>query len=305
MHKSNYELNVLVNGKPVREYYHNNKFFIEAKDGTEYSIKLKNHGHKRIMAVISIDGVDVLKGKAAVEAESGYIINAYSTINITGYRIDDNNVATFRFSDGKVSYATQVEQKFDDAKLEKVKEGEIAPARNNGVIGIRIWEEKEPKFIPAWKEASYSNKNSFYHNQNYSNSIVNFFGFSGCSPFGISISGACITGACITGGFYRSLLLSGCSSPILTNGLSYNGPGYAPSFSLGTSWGQKQEDKVVKVEFQKADTHIDLEVYYLIRDELIKIGVDLEKAKKIFVSGYPEAFGEKEEYCKQPNDWRK
>src|SRR5690349_5729842 len=121
MNKNKYEINVLINGKPVKEYFHNNRFYLEAKNGSEYSIKLKNHGHKKIMAVLSVDGIEVLKGGNANEAESGYIINPFSSIEIKGYRIDDNNVATFKFSDGKTSYATKVEQKFDEEKLEQVK----------------------------------------------------------------------------------------------------------------------------------------------------------------------------------------
>jgi hypothetical protein len=89
MNKNNYEVNVIVNGRPVREYYHNGQFYIEARENYEYSIKLKNHSHKKIMAVLSVDGIDVLKGKSATDAESGYIINPYSSTEIKGYRIDD------------------------------------------------------------------------------------------------------------------------------------------------------------------------------------------------------------------------
>jgi hypothetical protein len=35
------------------------------------------------------------------------------------------------------------------------------------------------------------------------------------------------------------------------------------------------------------------------------LGVDVENAKKVFISGYPKAFGDKEEYCKTPINWRK
>ncbi len=75
-----------------------------------------------------------------------------------------------------------------------------------------------------------------------------------------------------------------------------------PNFSLGTTWGQEKQDKVIKIQFIKSETYIDLEIFYLEREELVRIGIDVENAKKIFASGYPEAFGE--EYCKQPNDWR-
>ncbi len=203
MNKNSYELNVLVNGKPVREYFHNNRFFIEAKNGTEYSLKLKNHSHKKIMAVISVDGVDVLKGQKGAEAESGYIVAPYSHINIVGYRIDDGAVATFKFSDGKTSYATQVEQKFDPIQLEKVEKGEIAPAQNNGVIGIRIWEEKETVLIPEWKNGGFNNKSSFYFKSYPSHGIY------------------CYSGGSFTTG---SFVISGCYTPMNVMASGYSGP---------------------------------------------------------------------------------
>jgi len=79
---------------------------------------------------------------------------------------------------------------------------------------------------------------------------------------------------------------------------------YSPNFELGTTWGKQQEDKVVKIKFEKAESYIDLECFYLTRPELIKMGVDLDNTKKIFISGFPKAF-EEEEYCKQPKNWRK
>ncbi len=365
MHKSNYEVNVLVNGKPVREYYQDGKFYIEARQNTEYSIKLKNHGHKKIMAVISVDGIDVLKGKNATEAESGYIVNPYSTTEIKGYRIDDDKVATFKFDDGKKSYSTQVEQKFDKKKLEKVQKGQIAPSKNNGVIGVRIWEEKEPMEIPEWKTERYKpNKNKFYGHYSYHDRTD----ITGCSFGSFSSFSGCLstTGGLMGAGLYCS------GAGIGPNNLSYNPmnittdnidwteweidtprvdvnqfgnleaidridlppiklkrrqknriiyqsdqiyvgdvpargfiPNYTPNFELGTTWGKQEEDKIVKVQFIKADTFIDLEIFYLKRDELIKLGIDLDNAKKIFISGYPKAFGDKEDYCKEPINWRK
>jgi len=334
MHKANYELSVLVNGRPVREFFHKDRFLIESRDGTEYTLKLKNHSHKRIMAVVSVDGIDVLKGKSAADAESGYIINAFSTTEIKGYRIDDNNVAIFRFSDGKKSYATEVEQKFDKKKIEKVKRGELAPAKNNGVIGVRIWEEKDAPTIPAWTTPP-SNPNYYTWQPDYS--IHDSSIGTGCSNLNYSFNGSAMMNTTASGCLItnsnniRSRWI--CQSDLVFTGPSYtstvnafynnipisdvnqfgdlgaitsvklSNPGYTPNFNMGTSWGAKQEDKVVKVVFVKSDKFIDLEIYYLSRKELVDWGVDLENSKKIFVSGFPKAFSDGGEYCKQPNNW--
>lgn len=335
MYNDKYEVNVLINGKPIKEYYHKDKFYIEAKEGSEYTIKIKNHNYKKIMAVLSVDGIEVLKGGIASDADSGYIINPFSSIEIKGYRIDENNIATFKFTDGKTSYATVVEQEFDDAKLEEVKKENIAPARNNGVIGVRIWEEKDTPIIPAWEQpkAKIETKNNLmFYNRT-----------KGTTSDRITLGNPMISGSpnSITGCFYSGMLstCSGYSAPsMLTYGTSTSSPhvlynascrissdinqfgeleavtsisnmsagnGYIPNFELGTTWGTKQEDKAVRVKFVRTDTYIDIAIFYLTRLEMEKLGIDFEKAKKIFVSGFPEAFASKGgNYCKQPNDWR-
>jgi len=333
MNTNNYEVHLLVNGKPVREYFHQGKFYVEARQNTHYSIKIKNHSHKKIMAIVSVDGIDVLKGGKAVNAESGYIINSYSSTEIKGYRIDDDNIATFKFDDGKKSYSTQVEQKFDPKKIKDVERGNIAPSKNNGVIGVRIWEEKDSQVIPEWQEKKTKLKNLFYND--YGSNLLGYSGtivLSGCRGVGVFyLSGASsvsyssglnntyltnattTTGCAINNNYSVSNTLTdinqfGELKPIQTEGrnrlIFQSETVYVPNFNLGTTWGDQQEDKIVKVLFEKAEGYIDLELFYLQRDELIKLGIDLDNAKKVFISGYPEAFGDNESYCKKPLNWK-
>lgn len=318
MYKDKYELNVLVNdNKPVREYFHRDKFWIESKRGTEYSLRLKNHSPKKILAIFSVDGRDVLKGDAAESAESGYIIQPFSTLNVKGYRIDDNNVATFKFEDSKEqpSYASIVENS------NVIAAAQDNPSRNNGVIGVRIWEEKETKIVPNWKTEPY--KQDFYANlRGFESSlyasgarILGFGSYSGCILSGsyISLTGCMYSGpisGCGTNLIRSSNLLlinqfSEEAAPIEElNQFAYNPLNTVPNFTIGTTWGQKVEDKVVKTKFDKADSFIDLEMFYLERAELINIGIDLGGAKKVFISGLPKAFGDKEEYCQIPANWK-
>lgn len=343
MYNNKYELNVAINGKPVREHYQNGKFFIEARPNSEYSIKLKNHSYKRIMAVFSVDGIDVLKGGKASEAQSGYIVNPYSHVVINGYRIDDNNVATFKFDDGKQSYSTQVEYEFDAKKIEKVQKGQLAPSKNNGVIAVRVWEEKDSVIIPNWKTKK--QKMSRIQNTSYYTSLASGFSLqvSGYSPQLYAFSGAPVT----TGNYGgpqgsvgnngpvgRGGLSAGASGPIsYSSNIYYNANttsdwdgtvlcsysntdnsvednnsvginNYTPNFSLGTSWGEQVQDKILKIDFEKTEIYIDLVLFYLERTELINLGIDLENNKQVFISEWPQPF-EEELYCKKPLNWRK
>ena len=94
---SNWDINVLVNGNRCKQYQHDGKTFIEAKQGSEYVLEIKNNYWKRILAVSAVDGLNVLTGKTASETDSGYIIDAYHSEKIKGFRFSDDEWAMFRF----------------------------------------------------------------------------------------------------------------------------------------------------------------------------------------------------------------
>jgi len=104
MTKNNYEVEVLVNGRPVKEYSHEFRTYIEGKQKTTFSLRLKNNSSVRKLFVPSIDGLSVMDGKECSFDSSGYIVGPYSSITIDGWRTSDSEVAQFYFSDAKSSY---------------------------------------------------------------------------------------------------------------------------------------------------------------------------------------------------------
>lgn len=122
-----YQVNVLVNGSRCKQYNHNGKLFVEAKKGSEYSIEIKNDTWQRILAVCSVDGLDILNGKPAEENGNGYVINGYGALKADGFRVSNEKVAKFLFDYKGGSYAASKED---------------GSERNVGVIGVRIFTEK-------------------------------------------------------------------------------------------------------------------------------------------------------------------
>ena len=281
MNTTEYELLVLVNDKPVKEYHHNGKCFVEAKKGTEYTLKLKNNSSSRVMAVFSVDGVDVLKGEAADNADSGYIVNAYSTLVVKGFRIDNSTVAAFKFDEGNKSYASIVEQ---DGDVEKAKKN---PSKNNGVIGVRVWKEKVPftvnnnyyTSIPRRRESprSFPSYPDYWYGTMSTTDSILTSNSESKSTFN-------------SGPLLRSL--TSCSSQ----------EDEAPDFNVGTAWGSKVTDKVIEVSFSKSDIYTDLTIFYLDRDEMIKYGIEVDNVKKVSAKEFPKAFNDKG-YCKIPSGW--
>ena len=67
-------IEVVVNGRAVRHYTHDGKTYIEAKAGTQYELKVRNATDARILAVVSVDGLNVVTGERATPQDIGYLI---------------------------------------------------------------------------------------------------------------------------------------------------------------------------------------------------------------------------------------
>jgi hypothetical protein len=117
---------ILINGKPIEEYLHQGKTYIEARKGSFYSIKITNLTLSRILVVPSVDGLSVMDGQTAEFGGSGYVLGSCQSVEIPGWRLNDNDVARFRFGDLEGGYA---------AKMGK--------RQNVGVIGCAVFKEME------------------------------------------------------------------------------------------------------------------------------------------------------------------
>jgi hypothetical protein len=125
--QSSYEVQLLVNGVPAREYQHDSRYYVEGRQGDRYALRVRNNTGRRVEVVASVDGLDVVDGKSAdFVNKRGYVIGPWQSYDIEGFRVDMGRVAAFRFSSVGESYA---------AKLGK--------ARNVGVIGVAFFAERQ------------------------------------------------------------------------------------------------------------------------------------------------------------------
>ena len=106
--------------------------FVIGKEGLDYSLVIRNLCRSRLELVLSVDGLDVMDGKAASMSKQGYVIAPGETLEIKGWRTSPGNVAKFRFSSVSGSYAN-------------LRHGEH---RNVGVIGLAVFDEKG---VDPWK----------------------------------------------------------------------------------------------------------------------------------------------------------
>ena len=64
-------------------------------------------GTSDLLAVVSVDGVNVVTGETAAPAQGGYVIDSWRNLDITGWRKSDAEVAAFHFTASQASYAAR------------------------------------------------------------------------------------------------------------------------------------------------------------------------------------------------------
>ncbi len=114
------------NGMFLSGFEASGKKFIVGQAGDRYSIVLQSHVPARLEVVVSVDGLDVIDGKAASFGKRGYLLDPHGSIEIDGFRQSMETVAAFRFGSVRNSYA---EKKTGDS-------------RNVGVIGVALFNEQ-------------------------------------------------------------------------------------------------------------------------------------------------------------------
>ena len=132
-----YELEVLVDGVPARSFHHAGETHVLGQQGSRYVLRVHNRSGRRIEAVVSVDGLDVIDGKAGDFAgKRGYLVDAHGYVDIDGWRLSNREAAAFRFSPIADSYAAKT-----------------GSARNVGVIGVAVFPERivappRPVYVP-------------------------------------------------------------------------------------------------------------------------------------------------------------
>ncbi len=103
-----YELEVLADGVPAPTFFQRGGTYVLGQRGERYTLRITNHTGRRVEAVVSVDGRDVVDGKPAdFRGKRGYLVPAWGQVEIDGWRLSRAEVAAFRFSSVADSYAAQ------------------------------------------------------------------------------------------------------------------------------------------------------------------------------------------------------
>jgi hypothetical protein len=68
-----YELEVLVDGVPAPTFFQAGGSYVLGQQGQRYTLRVANHTGRRVEAVVSVDGRDVVDGRPAATGKRGYL----------------------------------------------------------------------------------------------------------------------------------------------------------------------------------------------------------------------------------------
>ena len=110
---------------------HRGRDYIEGQPGHRYAVVLQNLTGERVLAVVSVDGVNAISGQTAGSQQSGYVLGPWQRMEVRGWRKNLSEVAEFQFTSLGDSYAARTGR-----------------PGNVGVIGVAAFRERryEPRY---------------------------------------------------------------------------------------------------------------------------------------------------------------
>ena len=121
-------------GRALSVYPKDGRHWVVGTPGLEYGIRVCNTTGSRVLAVMSVDGVNVVSGETASPAQSGYVLSAHECADINGWRKNNSSTAAFYFTELPDAYAARTGR-----------------PENVGVVGVAFFRERPPRI--TWKDA--------------------------------------------------------------------------------------------------------------------------------------------------------
>jgi hypothetical protein len=111
-------------GRALQVWRDRGRPVVAGRPGARYALRLVNDSGERVLAVVAIDGVNVVSGETAAVGQRGYVLAPWQRAEITGWRKSDDEVAAFEFTALSDSYAARTGRPQDV-----------------GVIGVAVFRE--------------------------------------------------------------------------------------------------------------------------------------------------------------------
>ena len=115
-------------GRALPVTWHEGRAYVVGRPGNEYQIRVRNRQGEDLLAVMSVDGVNVVTGETAAVHQSGYVLGPGRALELKGWRKDLSRTAAFYFTSLPDSYAART------GRPDHV-----------GAIGVALFRKKRPE----------------------------------------------------------------------------------------------------------------------------------------------------------------
>ncbi len=124
----NFDVEIVVNGRPLQEYQARGKSYVEALEGQEYEVRLRNRLPYRVAVALSVDGLNTIDARRTTAWNaSKWVVEAYGTISVGGWQMSSQRARKFYFTSERDSYGAKLGQ-----------------TSNLGVISAVVFRERRP-----------------------------------------------------------------------------------------------------------------------------------------------------------------
>ena len=126
------DVDLLVDGAPQARYAHDGRWYVEARKGREYAIRLRNPYPVRVAVALSVDGLNTIDARAstAVDARK-WVLGPYETVTISGWQTSQSEARRFEFTTEERSYGQA-----------------LGKTANLGVLSAVFFKERVPNYRP-------------------------------------------------------------------------------------------------------------------------------------------------------------
>jgi hypothetical protein len=106
-----FDVQLLVDGRPLEEYFARGKKYVEAREGAEYEVRVRNPLPYRVAVALSVDGLNTIDARRTTAWDaSKWVIEPYGTITIGGWQMSSQRARRFYFTSERDSYGAKLGQ---------------------------------------------------------------------------------------------------------------------------------------------------------------------------------------------------
>jgi hypothetical protein len=127
------EVELLVDGALQPRYAHDGRWYVEALEGREYAIRLRNPYPVRSAVALSVDGLNTIDARETTATEARkWVLGPYQTVLISGWQTSQTEARHFEFTTEERSYGQT-----------------LGKTANLGVISAVFFKERVPTAKPG------------------------------------------------------------------------------------------------------------------------------------------------------------